>query len=178
MRLFYAVNFPMDVKDRLAGLQEGLRPYLERGRYTLYDNLHLTLVFLGEVPEGCQGVLFDITDRLRFEPFELSIRGLGRFRREGGDIVWAGITDSSPQDSAPLQGVYERLSNDVRRAGFVVESRRYTPHLTLVRDARFKEGFSLTDFAGKTDPITAPITKVSLMKSERLSGRLTYTAIR
>jgi 2'-5' RNA ligase len=178
MRLFYAVNFSSDVKDRLAELQNGLRPELERGRYTLYDNLHLTLVFLGEVPEARQAILLDITDRLAFEPFQLSIAGLGRFRRDGGDIIWVGITDSSPLDSSRLQAVHQRLSGEVRRAGFRIEDRPYTPHLTLVRDARLRQGFSLSDYADKAEPMAATVTKVSLMKSERLCGRLTYTALR
>lgn len=178
MRLFYAVNFSSDVKDRLAGLQNGLKPELERGRYTLYDNLHLTLVFLGEVPEERKAILLDITDRLCFEPFQLSITGLGRFRRDGGDIIWAGITDRSPLDGGRLQAVYRRLSGEVRRASFRIEDRPYTPHLTLVRDARLRQGFSLSEYAEKTEPITATVTKVSLMKSENLGGRLIYTALR
>ncbi len=173
VRLFYAINFPKEVKDKLADLQNGLRRQLAAGRFTLYDNLHLTLVFIGEVPEHRAGALFDIADALRFEPFELCIEGLGSFRRGGGHILWAGVRENDR-----LQALYERLSGDVRAAGYSVEARRYTPHLTLVREAKFRPGAAPAALQAPAGPIHTTVTKVSLMLSERINGRLTYTELR
>jgi 2'-5' RNA ligase len=173
VRLFYAINFPKEVKDKLADMQNGLRRQLAAGRFTLYDNLHLTLVFIGEIPEHRAGALFDIADALRFEPFELCIEGVGSFRRGGGHILWAGVRENDR-----LQALYDRLSGDVRAAGYSVEARRYTPHLTLAREAKFRPGAAPAALQAPAGPIYTTVTKVSLMLSERIGGRLTYTEIR
>jgi 2'-5' RNA ligase len=81
-------------------------------------------------------------------------------------------------ESEPLQALYRELADKVRAAGFGVEARRYTPHLTLVRGARLREGFDLRSLSQQAGPMTVPVTKLSLMKSERLAGRLAYTEIR
>jgi 2'-5' RNA ligase len=62
-------------------------------------------------------------------------------------------------------------------AGFETEKRPYRPHLTLAREAVFKGGFDLAGFSRTLNPIRARIDKLSLMKSERLGGRLTYTEV-
>ncbi len=45
MRLFYAVTFSEDVRRELSRIQEELRAKTVRGNFTLFENLHLTLVF-------------------------------------------------------------------------------------------------------------------------------------
>jgi 2'-5' RNA ligase len=173
MRLFYAINFSDEIKDRLTDIQSQLRKRVRTGRFSLRDNLHLTLVFIGEVPESRAQALFDITDALVFEPFELLISGLGSFRRDRGSIVWCGI-----EGGDRLQSLYENLAGRVRNAGFDIEARRYTPHLTLARDVKFPDGFDLSAFSEQFEPMKTRVTKASLMKSETIGGRLTYTEIR
>lgn len=51
MRLFYAINFDDTVKKRLSDIQNALRARAVRGNFTLPDNLHLTLAFIGEVAQ-------------------------------------------------------------------------------------------------------------------------------
>jgi 2'-5' RNA ligase len=172
MRLFYAVTFDESVRRELAGLQDALRAQTVRGNFTLYENLHLTLVFIGEVPPERAAPLFRIAKELRVTPFRLRIRGVGSFRREGGQIVWAGI-----EENRSLTEAYDRLAGLVAEAGFRVEDRKYTPHLTLAREARFRDGFSLPAFSGAVRPIETTVSKISLMQSERIRGKLTYTEI-
>ena len=49
MRLFFAVNFSDPVKQKLLDMQNTLRINSLSGKFTLYDNLHLTLDNQGEV---------------------------------------------------------------------------------------------------------------------------------
>ena len=44
-------------------------------------------------------------------------------------------------------------------------------------EVRLRPSSTLTPFSGRFEPIAAGIDKISLMKSERLQGRLTYTEI-
>jgi nitroreductase len=49
MRLFIAINFNTDTRNRLIALQEELRTKSQSGNFSRDENLHLTLAFIGEV---------------------------------------------------------------------------------------------------------------------------------
>jgi 2'-5' RNA ligase len=172
MRLFYAVNFSNTVKKRLLDIQNALKAQASKGNFTLEDNLHLTLAFIGEVPQDRSGPLLQIAHAFVVTPFELRLSGLGRFRRDGGDILWVGI-----EENKNLISIYNKLSGQIIDAGFDIEKRKFTPHLTLAREARLRPEFELTAYSERVEPIVTEIKKISLMKSERINGRLTYTEI-
>ncbi len=172
MRLFFALNFGGGVKDALSAVQNDLRRQALSGNFTLFENLHLTLVFIGEVTGKPADILLGITRGIRFKPFELRFDHIGRFKRDGGDLIWVGV-----EKSAPLLSLYELVAVQVRAAGIAVETRPYTPHLTLARGVRLRDGFSLTDYSRTLKPITAQVRAASLMKSERRNGRLAYAEL-
>ena len=128
MRLFLAILFEEPVKDRLCEAMELIRRSTRTSRLTRRENLHLTLVFLGELREA--GKVREVMEEIRTGPFPLEIRGLGRFQRDGGDLYWAGI-----EPSLPLQNLYLELKNALAGKGIAVEDRPYRPHLTLARQA-------------------------------------------
>ena len=170
MRLFFAVNFQNEVKDALTTVQNDLRKQSFCGNFTRYENLHLTLVFIGDVSESRVDRLVQIAGSVKAEPFKLRLTQLGRFKRDGGDLIWIG-----GEKCAPLFSLHDALATQLRTAGFPLEARPYTPHLTLARGVRLREGFSLSGYSLKS--IDATVTRASLMKSERISGRLTYTEL-
>ena len=47
-RIFIAIRFNDDVKNTLVNIQNALRTKGVRGNYCPYNNLHLTLAFIGE----------------------------------------------------------------------------------------------------------------------------------
>lgn len=173
MRLFIAINFPDTVKERLMDIRDGLKEHALHGNFTLDENLHLTLSFLGEVAADRMEALRKAIDRTPVSPFALRIRGVGRFRRDGGDLIWAGFDENQT-----LTALQSRLSNELIRAGFQVERRRYTPHLTLARQVVLRDGFDLSAFSRGTGTIDTGVSKISLMKSERIHGKLTYTELK
>ncbi len=65
MRLFYAITFEETVRRRLSDIQNALRTQTMRGNFTLFDNLHLTLVFIGETAPDRAAPLFKIAQNLR-----------------------------------------------------------------------------------------------------------------
>ena len=76
MRLFLAILFEEPVKDRLCEAMELIRRSTRTSRLTRRENLHLTLVFLGELREA--GKVREAMEEIRTGPFPLEIRGLGR----------------------------------------------------------------------------------------------------
>ena len=102
----------------------------------------------------------------RFAPFDVSVDHIGRFRRDEGDIWWAGIAEN--RDLLKLQC---NLAGRLRSEGFILEKRLYSPHITLGRRV-------VTDMAPRSvAPFGEAVTSIELMKSERVQSKLVYTAI-
>jgi 2'-5' RNA ligase len=172
MRLFIAINFDDAIKDNIFDTIQKLESHASRGNFTHKENLHITLVFLGEVPGERIGAVKQAMDSLKADSFRLVLKGLGCFKRNGGDIYWIGMEKNSS-----LTEIYNKLCSLLARAGFSIESREYKPHLTLGREVHMEESFYKRAFSDAIMPIDINVEKISLMKSERINGRLTYTEI-
>lgn len=170
MRLFFAVRFSEQIKDRLCGVLENLRPCCAEGRFTLRENLHLTLVFLGEITLERLPAVRAAMNAVSAEPFPLHIGGMGCFQRNGGDLYWAGV-----ERTPALCSLYDSLCVELQKRGLQTDSRPYRPHLTLVRQAVLSEGCDRSAFVVPT--MQMKVEKFSLMKSERVNNRLLYTEI-
>jgi len=178
VRLFIAINFGDSVKNGLIALRDELRSYSKRGNFSLTENLHLTLIFLGECDAKQTAAAKTALDLTIFEPFEINIDRIGRFpggpakpasqggKRGSGDIWWAGV-----RDNPTLQKLHSDLSKHLTDAGFTPESRKYSPHITLGREVIAESA------PRKIEPFGETVGTVDLMKSERIGGKLTYTSI-
>ena len=166
MRLFIAINFNKVTRARLLALRNELQSQSKRGRFSALENLHLTLVFLGECDAKQADAAKTAMDAAVFAPFYVSIERVGRFRRDGGDIWWAGIrADKS------LLDLQSSLTEMLAESGFSTEKRKYSPHITLGREVvTDAEPWQIEAF-GET------VQRIELMKSERINEKLTYTKI-
>ncbi|MCL1809871.1 MAG: RNA 2',3'-cyclic phosphodiesterase [Clostridiales bacterium] len=166
MRLFIAVNFNNDTKSRLLALRDELRDKSSDGNFSLPENLHLTLVFLGECDERQAAAVKSVIGRVRFAPFGIAIDRIGRFKRDGGDIWWAGV-----RENQPLMDLQGELTDKLVEAGFGLEKRRYSAHVTLGRRVE-------TSMRPRgLEPFGEAVEAIDLMRSERVNGKLTYTSI-
>lgn len=170
MRLFLAVGFSTEIRDALCEAIRRLRVCCESGRFTERENLHLTLVFLGEVPPGKVGLVKEAVELARIPAFLLCIGGVGFFHRPGGDICWAGV-----ERGAALSAAYDELCGKLTEKGFAVEKRPYRPHLTLGREIVLKGDRRSGAF--DVPPMKMRVEAVSLMRSDRPEGKLKYTEI-
>ena len=170
MRLFVAINFPEEVKDRLTTAIGTLEAQTLQGKFTLRENLHLTLVFLGETNRLKE--VKQAMSTVNFTDFNLKIGGLGRFTRSGGDIYWAGVGKS-----AELGALQAQLTSALTKVGFTLDDRTYSPHLTLGREVLLKPDFDETAIEKSIDTIDFPVSSFDLMCSERIWGKLTYTEL-
>lgn len=128
-RLFFAL-WPDEVtRGQLAAFLEAL-PKGE-GRDMRVENLHLTLVFLGDCEEGLLTCLDEVGASLAGQPFELMFDRLGHFQH--ARVLWLG-PGQSPQGLLDLQ---QRLvSLLAQRCQMPPDERPFVPHLTLRRDVR------------------------------------------
>ncbi len=127
-RLFFALWPDDPTRSRFAAALESL-PRLP-GRPVPVRNLHITLVFLGEVNAEQQQVLRAGADTLHAQSFDLTISQLGCWPHAA--VAWL-----APEVVPPaLVDLVAQLQSVCRRAGFEPDRRPYSPHLTIARKVR------------------------------------------
>ncbi len=169
MRLFTAILFDKGVSDEILTRTEKLSQ-LCRGRFIPPQSMHITLSFIGETERVKE--IMDAMDALRAPCFDYTIRGLGRFKRSDGDILWAGIDGSTA-----MKTTQRLLADELMSRGFCPEERQFKPHITLVRRAAISDDNYYTAKHIFCTGIAAHAKKISLMKSERKNGQMVYTEI-
>jgi 2'-5' RNA ligase len=125
-RLFFALWPDRAVRERLEALAANLGP---GWRPVLPADLHLTVLFLGQVPDGLVAPLCAAVDRLGLSAFEQALTQVES---------WAGGTlycCAGPAVAA-LETLHDELAAIAVRAGLQVEKRAYRPHVTLARAVR------------------------------------------
>ncbi|HYE67318.1 MAG TPA: RNA 2',3'-cyclic phosphodiesterase [Anaerovoracaceae bacterium] len=172
MRLFIAINLTSDIKDYLMAAIQELKKEAFKGNFTRRENLHLTLVFLGELSEEKTGIIKSAMDRINGEPFLLSISGFGKFKRNSGDIHWAGVDKSEA-----LIMIQKQLIAELEKTGFSLENREFAPHLTLGREVRLADPSGNIYESLPTAKQEMNVSRISLMKSERINEKLIYSEI-
>lgn len=127
-RLFVAVDLPEQLKERLAGICQGV----QGARWIRDGQFHITLCFLGQLEGPAARQVLEGLAAVRCDPFTLCLSGIGHFPpRRTPKLLWMGV---DPQDELRLlQG---RVNSRLKRLGLPGESRRYAPHVTLARLTR------------------------------------------
>ncbi|MFT3973699.1 MAG: RNA 2',3'-cyclic phosphodiesterase [Amaricoccus sp.] len=131
IRAFAALALPEALRFDLMLVQSGL----PLPRPVPPENLHLTLVFLGEVAGPTLADVDAAFSKVRVPPFELALSGLGMF---GGARARSVHAEAVP--CAPMLQLQAKLETAARSAGVAVPGRRFAPHVTLGRvPERFAE---------------------------------------
>jgi 2'-5' RNA ligase len=101
-----------------------------QGRKTRYENLHLTLAFLGQQPADRLPLLASILEQLPRQPITLTVDRIGYFTRK--KIAWAGIHSTPPA----LALLHEQLNGMLAQHAISFDDQvAFRPHITLARDA-------------------------------------------
>ncbi|MGL5513567.1 MAG: RNA 2',3'-cyclic phosphodiesterase [Sporomusa sp.] len=176
MRLFIAANFSDETRAQLHALQDKLRSYATNGSFSLPENLHLTLAFLGECDARQVAAAKQVINAVRFEPFAITIAGGGYFDKGRPNLVFCGLQNDSGYSK--LRQLQSDLSMSLSAKGFELEQRKFWPHITLGRKVVWQDTSNFSSFIDSCFPmIEECVTSIELMKSERIGGKLTYTAI-
>lgn len=123
-RLFVALPLPEEIGDLLLDVMDGP----ERLRWAHAEQLHLTLRFIGEVDGDTAEDVAAALSSLRFQPFDLTLRGVGQFHHRRSGALWAGV---DPRE--PVAALAARVDRAVCSAGLASEGRAFVPHVTLAR---------------------------------------------
>ncbi|MFD1913087.1 RNA 2',3'-cyclic phosphodiesterase [Halodurantibacterium flavum] len=126
IRAFVALDLPQVLRSRLAILSQ----MLPLPRREPEENYHLTLCFLGEVPEPLLEDVHYALEGMRAGAVDLRLSGVDSFGDDRPRLVYAGV---APDDA--LAALQKKVVTAVRRAGCELERRRFVPHVTLGRFA-------------------------------------------
>lgn len=166
MRLFIAIQLNDEMKEALAGLQQRMRDQGVQGNFTRWENLHLTLAFIGEYPDPEE--VKDVLETVRFEPFPISLDGMGSF----GNLWWAGLDGSDA-----LRSLAKGLRRALAEAGIPFDRKKFSPHITLVRKA-YCRGRAIPEEVLREPPRGGMVVDhFSLMRSDRGKHGMIYTEL-
>ena len=166
MRLFVSINLSDEIKDALTDVQDAMMDAGIWGNYTMPENMHLTLAFIGEYadPDKVLGVL----DSIDFEPFDITLKGIGSFR----NLWYVGL-----EDSTQLQSLVRNIRRALATARIPFDRKRFLPHITIVREAEGEAESVAEAELAKLGEISMNVDYISLMRSDRGKHGMVYTEL-
>jgi len=143
------------------------------GRSSRPDTIHLTLAFLGEVPEATLPTLCALAAEIKAPPFELVVDRLGFWPHN--KLLWAGCSTIP----APLQDMVLTLQKSLIAAGFTPDrtDRPFTPHLTLLRKVPVISQPGSAEPLPEISPLPWHCTRWVLVRSHSNAQGANYRAI-
>ena len=131
IRSFIAVDLDeASIRERIVTVQRGLEQTRAQLKIVEPEIMHLTLRFLGEVPQATVGKVEEAMDSVRFPPFEAEFTGLGVFPNPRRiNVVWVGIKNGQEQ----LNGIFQQLEPKLRQIGLPPDDKGFSPHMTIAR---------------------------------------------
>ena len=158
MRLFIAIEL-----EEFADYFKELQQKIPKVKATYPKQFHLTLKFLGDVPDNKLDELKEKIKQVKFEHFKLKLGTTGVFPNEKFiRVVWVGLEDG------------EKITNLQKQIEFALEGmfkkdNKFHPHITLARikfiENDKKEEFTSTIKSIEIEPKEANIEKFKLIKS-------------
>lgn len=164
-----------EVKRALAEIAQRCRAALGDGSWVPPENYHLTVRFLGEVPEEKLPLLLEVgSDVARdTQAFTLSLEVLGGFPQpRASRVLWVGPKFESPE----FRELCQRVEKAVQALGFPPERKEPIPHVTL---ARFKAPKDVRPLVSR-ERLTIPelrVESLTLMRSELRPEGAKYTPL-
>jgi 2'-5' RNA ligase len=161
-RLFFALLPPPAIQAELGRLAG----WCERrcgGQAVAPDNLHLTLLYLGELASGPAAAAREAAAGRRFAPFEVT---LDRIEYWPGSRLYCAV----PAAPVPGAAALAASLHAALRGVVVVPERPFVAHVTLLRRPRRLHELPMPPLAWMAD-------EFCLMSSRRVGGELRYVPI-
>lgn len=178
VRLFVALLFPERIKNALGELIDDLRPHAQGIKWVEPKNIHLTLKFIGEVPEKKVDTICGALETVLAgqKKFEGQIAGCGGFPNlRNPRVLWVGLSGADPAVEMARE-----IDHKLVPAGIESEKRALSPHLTL---GRIKKPSNLTALASRMESLnfdagSVILDRVALVKSSLTPSGPIYENIR
>lgn len=161
-RLFFALLPPPAIQAELGRLAA----WCERrcgGRAVAPENIHLTLLFLGELTPAQAALARRAGDGLAVAPFEVRLE---RIEYWPGPRLYCAVPAGPLPAAAALAAALQQAVRDV----VAVPARPFSAHVTLLRRPRRLHELPML-------PIAWTATEFCLMSARRVDGELRYVPV-
>jgi 2'-5' RNA ligase len=174
VRLFAGVRPSHEATQALAAFIQEAKALWPEAKWVPPGNVHLTLAFLGEIPErevpSMSACLDDGVKGL--QPFPAALGRFGRFPKGGkARVLWVGMDEGATELELLARAVWAGLS-----AWYEPEDRPFASHLTV---ARFRKPCRIEEERAPALVRTGPWTvdRVELISSKLMRPAPVYTTI-
>ena len=136
LRTFIAIDFSPEIIRKISGIIKYFKTKTPAGalKWVAPENLHLTIKFLGEVPEGNLDKIKALINQtlVDTQAFGIGVEGLGMYpSAQKPRVIWLGI-----KGGEPIIKIHERLDSQLENLDIRPDNRGFSPHLTIARVRR------------------------------------------
>ncbi len=180
VRTFLGIDLGEQIRARLIALQEELATLTPDVKWVEPDNLHITLLFLGEVAQRevldiCRVAQMAVAE---LPLFTLSIEGAGCFpNARRPRTLWIGVREGARE----VCEVHDAIEAPLLEMGsYRRETRAYVPHVTLGRVKGDQPNDDLAQALAKLKTWSAgeiEVREVQIMSSELMRDGPVYTVL-
>ena len=180
IRLFLAFELSQEIREIIDEVSREAGKLPLNVRWVRTENIHLTVVFLGNVEESLVPRVEEVACLVcsRSHPFDISLHSLGFFGNiRSPRVLWIGMNG----DVKGMSGLRDELQKGLVPFGVEEETRPFRPHLTL---GRFKkEAGSIKHLKGLIEQyrdLTSPaavMKELTLFRSDLRRDGAVYTKI-
>ncbi|TNE59963.1 MAG: RNA 2',3'-cyclic phosphodiesterase [Alphaproteobacteria bacterium] len=146
-RLFVGIRISPELQSALARRQGGL----EGARWVAPENFHITLFYIGEVPDDAAREAALVLSRIKAAPFTLQLGGEDFFGNRRPHALFTRI-----EKSESLENLALKVRHAVLPLAESKETRKFTPHITLAYLKGLAEDVVMRHLSAQ--PLYAPLT--------------------
>jgi 2'-5' RNA ligase len=179
IRAFIAIDLPEHIRASVTEAQTRLKQSRAKIAWTKVANLHLTLQFLGDIPEAHADKIGAALAAVagRHVPFEVTVAGAGAFPDLAKPrVLWLGCADAGGQ----LQGLATEVRQAMTALGYRPDEHEFVAHLTLGRVKSSRADAALTravDSLTNQTFGTLRVEAIHLYQSQLQPGGSVYTKL-
>jgi 2'-5' RNA ligase len=177
MRCFIAVDIEDDnVRNKLFNIAKNFD--ILGVKIVEYENLHVTIKFLGEINEKIVEEIIGALSKISFKKFMIHVAELGAFPSlRNPRVIWAGIKEGFDE----ITQLYNLVENELKKAGLKFPKEDFHPHVTLLRikdDRAIKQVMKIFEQFSNGDFGKFYVTHFSLKNSQLTPRGPIYTNIK
>ncbi|MGB9678949.1 MAG: RNA 2',3'-cyclic phosphodiesterase [Thermoanaerobacteraceae bacterium] len=175
MRAFLAIELSENIIKDIKNLQEDLKKYTIKGRWTNKNNLHITLKFFGEINEVDVSKISEIINdiSLNFKPFCIKLNKLGCFDGKNNiRVLWVDV-----KNDEKLILLHDVIDTELSKAGFKKDDRRFKAHITVAREIILEKSIEEINNLYKLDSDCFVVSNIHLIESKLENNRRVYKSI-
>ena len=125
IRTFIAVDLSSEIKERIKDIHRQFENYAVRSVDP--DLVHITIKFLGDIPEEKVRPINDALSRMHCAPFDIDVEGIGVFPNMNYiRVIWVSA-------KGDFRELHQEVEAALRPLGFPPDNRKFTAHAKFAR---------------------------------------------